>query len=319
MPCPPKFSIMLSRFPGGSLFPVDMPDTTDYFAQISYELKQNPDCKFIEWCRVSDTPITMSRNKVVNIALAKEVDFLLMLDNDMKPDMYLGQDALAEPFLPSALKFALDRWDEGPHIVAVPYCGPPPLENIYVFQWSTWETDHPNPDYSLQQYSREEAARKIGFEQVAALPTGICLFDMRVFRDILKPPYFYYEWKDLTEADKASTEDVTMTRDAGLAGAKLWCAWSSWAGHYKLKCVGRPRVIYSEDVGKQFKKAIAQDFKKDERILVLGKDGGNHVPALLLENANGKDQIQPGDVGVLERPETIEEAYKESPCQSRGD
>jgi hypothetical protein len=309
---------MLSRFPGGSLFPVDMPDTTDYFAHIVHWLKQNPDCKEVLSYRVSDTPITMSRNRAVQAALENKVDFLLMLDNDMCPDMYIGQDPFAEPFLPPTLDFMLDRWDEGPHMVGAPYCGPPPIENVYVFQWATWETNSPNPDYRLEQFSREESARKIGFEKVAALPTGLILFDMRIFRDLLKPPYFYYEWKDGTESEKASTEDVTMTRDAGLAGAKIWCFWSAWAGHYKLKCVGRPKVLYSDQVGDQMRQAVLKDYKRADRIIIMGADGGNHIPAPLLEKSSVQNEVQSSDVGSP-GPETCQEAFEGPCCSPSGD
>ena len=276
--------------------PLEMPDTVDYFAQIVHELKTNSDCREVLSLRISDTPITMSRNRAVNAALEHKVDFLLMMDNDMLPDMYVGKDPFAEPFLSTSLKFMTERWDEGPHIIGVPYCGPPPIENVYVFQWATWETDNPNPDYRLEQFTREESARKIGLEKVGALPTGLILFDMRVFRDLIKPPYFYYEWKDKTAADKASTEDVTMTRDAGLAGAKVWCLWSAWAGHYKLKCVGRPQVLYSEQVGDQMREAVKNDYKQNDRVVILGPEGGNYIPPCLMENMN-ESEIPIYDLG----------------------
>ena len=288
MPAPDKFSFHIGRFPGGSVMPIDMPDTTDYFAQVVHEMKTDPRCSDVFLSRKSDTPITMSRNWMIEQALAMKSTFMLMIDNDMFPDLYLGKDPFAEPFLKTSLNFMLDRWDEGPHIVGAPYCGPPPYENVYVFRWSNYQSEHPDPDYHLEQFGREEAARKIGFEQVAALPTGLILYDMRVFTDLgLKQPYFYYEWKDQRECEKASTEDVTQTRDAGLRGAKVWCLWSAWAGHYKLKCVGKPRVIVTEQVSKQMTDAVKRDWKAADRELVMGNKGGNYVPAKLTEEKAG--------------------------------
>lgn len=300
MPAPEKWSIGVARFPGGSIMPIDMPDTTDYYAQILHELKVDSRCSEIFRYRVSDTPITMSRNSVVKQALQDKVDFLVMMDNDMSPDMYLGIDPYAEPFLPTAIKFTLDRWDQGPHVVGAPYCGPPPHENVYVFRWSTIETDDPNEgNFGLEQYSREEAALRIGFEEVAALPTGLILFDMRVFRDVLKKkPYFYYQWTSEDEHKKASTEDVTMTRDAGLAGAKIWCLWSAWAGHYKMKLVGRPKLMSSQQVGSQMQAAVKRDWKLPDRVLNMGKPGGFYIPEIIRKDMEKQHagQVQ-NDVG----------------------
>jgi len=294
MPKPDKFSIMISRFPGGSIMPIDMPDTTDYFAKLCHDLKMDSRCSEVITARVSDTPITMSRNLVVEEAKRDKVTFLLMIDNDMSPDVDLGKDPYAEPFMPTALNFCLDRWDSGPHMVGAPYCGPPPIENVYIFRWATDETDDPsNVSPMLHQYSREEAATRIGFEAVGALPTGLILFDMRIFTEILKPPYFYYQWMDKTESQKASTEDVTMTRDAGLAGAKVWCFWSAWAGHWKMKLVGRPKIMSTDVIGDQMKQAVQRDWHLADRVLNMGKPGGNYVPPIMLKpEARDARQIQ---------------------------
>lgn len=280
MPAPDKLNILIARFPGGSIFPVDMPDTTDYFAKLLLSCKRDPRFANVFSERISDTPITMSRNRMVNIAQQLNCHLLLMMDNDMSPDKYLNDDPYAEPFFDTSLDFMLQRWDEGPHIIGAPYCGPPPIENIFVFRWTNVETDSPNPQYGLSQFTREEAARRIGFERVAALPTGLILYDMRVF-NLKKPPHFYYEWKDETAAEKASTEDVTQTRDAGLAGAQVWCNWSAWAGHYKLKCVGKPQVLYTENVGKTMRDAVVRAWSINEKVLIMGPDGGDHIPAPL--------------------------------------
>ncbi len=303
MPAPEKFRIGVARFPGGSIMPIDMPDTTEYYAQILEWLKHDSRCSEVLRYRVSDTPITMSRNLVIESALQDKIDYLVMLDNDMSPDMYLGIDPYAEPFLPTALKFSQDRWDVGPHIIGAPYCGPPPCENVYVFRWATNETDDPNEgQFGLEQYTREEAALRVGFEEVAALPTGLILFDMRVFRDVLKKkPFFYYQWRNDSESAKSSTEDVTMTRDASIAGAKCWCLWSAWAGHYKLKCVGRPKLMSSDQVGAQMKVAVKRDWKLPDRVLNMGKPGGFYIPEIVrkdMEKQNGQVQSDGGGRGT---------------------
>ncbi|MEK0126623.1 hypothetical protein, partial [Bordetella pertussis] len=89
-------------------------------------------------------------------------------------------------------------------------------------------------------YSRAEASQFTGIGEVAALPTGLIMYDMRIF-DMLEPkdenskPWFYYEWADKYQSEKASTEDVSATRDMSLVGQQVlgyspvFCAWDSWA------------------------------------------------------------------------------------------
>jgi hypothetical protein len=84
--------------------------------------------------------------------------------------------------------------------------------------------------------------------------------------------WFYYEWIDdlgvgiSTQSQKGSTEDVTATRDIAFMGIQklgynpLHCAWSSWAGHWKPKCVGRPQVISPAQVSDKYRAAMEPVF-----------------------------------------------------------
>ena len=73
--------------------------------------------------------------------------------------------------------------------------------------------------------------------------------------------WFYYEYNDQYQAEKSSTEDVTATRDIGMIGQlklgynPIHCAWSSWAGHWKPKCVGPPVLVTQDDVAEKYKRA----------------------------------------------------------------
>ncbi len=51
------------------------------------------------------------------------------------------------------------NYDKGPQVVGAPYCGSPPIENIFVFKWGSHETDGFSDESTidLQQYTREEA------------------------------------------------------------------------------------------------------------------------------------------------------------------
>src|SRR5262249_2426190 len=148
-------------------------------------------------------------------------------------------------FWDTTLEFMLAH--NGPCVVAAPYCGPAPHENVYVFRWASFQTGHPNPDNRLEAYTREEAAGLKSIQRAAALPTGLIMIDMRAI-EAIKPPYFYYEWKTQEEMQKASTEDVTFTRDLAFAGIPIYCNWGAWAGHWKMKCVGKPHIIGPDDV-----------------------------------------------------------------------
>lgn len=257
MPSPVK--VMFVRFPYGNQ---ENPDVADWLVPTVIKAKDDPRISEILNIRIADTPITMTRNHAVEIAKKQKADFLVMIDSDMKPDAYLasnnyrlGTDKGAKPFFPEAFDFAYKhREANGPCAIGAPYCGPPPHENIYVFHWATKESEHANPDMSLEQFGREHAAFLSGIQRVAALPTGLILFDMECF-DKIDPPYFSYEWTDEFEQAKASTEDVVLTRDLALAGVPQFCAWSSWAGHWKWKCVGRPIVLTDKAVSEKFRKA----------------------------------------------------------------
>ena len=77
--------------------------------------------------------------------------------------------------------------------------------------------------------------------------------------------FFYYEYTDKYQWQKASTEDVTNTRDISLAGITrlgynpVHCAWSSWAGHWKPRNVRKPRFISAIEVAQRFRTAVDRD------------------------------------------------------------
>ena len=129
-----------------------------------------------------------------------------------------------------------------PATIAAPYCGPPPHECVYVFKWASKSTGDADPSFKLEMFDRDDAARKTGIEEVAALPTGLILYDIRVFRQ-LPPPWFEYEWSDAYRTHKASTEDVYQTRNASIMGLPQFVTWDCWAAHIKTKFVVKPRSL----------------------------------------------------------------------------
>jgi hypothetical protein len=176
-------------------------------------------------------------------------------------------------------------------MVGAPYCGPPPHEHPYVARWRTRETDNPAPDWQLQMYGREEVEQFTGIQDVAALPTGLIMYDMRVF-DLWPVPYFEYQWsgdglpcercgerKPGPRAKKSGTEDVVLTRNISLIGQRKLgynpckCNWDAWAGHWKPKLVRKPRSLPVELIERRYAEAVL---------------AGRHVNDVLLNVGDGK-------------------------------
>ena len=287
---------MFCRFPGGwSNVQQEHPDSVDWYLETVLKAKQDPRISDVFYWRKGDTPVPMIRNIMVEAAEIYKTDLLLILDSDMNPDAYLhtnprklGIEPAAKAFWESSLEFVLSSKD--PCVVAAPYCGPGRYQNAYVFQWAALRNDEVNPNLKLEMYTREESARKGGIEEVGAVPTGLCLIDMRVFRN-MPHPYFYYEWegdglkcercnqrKPGKQIQKASTEDVTWSRDISLlwratkgrTGGRIYCNWDAWAGHWKLECVGKPELLTTDGVGDRYREAILSGRRIDEVLVDVG-------------------------------------------------
>lgn len=255
-----KVSIMLAQFPGGN---ITHPDVADWVTRVSVFCAKDERIERLEHWRVSTTPITMARNRAVVEARKRKVDYLLMVDNDMSPDY-----GAAKGFFSSTLEWLFSEKLSDPCVVAAPYCGPPPHENVYVFKVANFESEQPVLNYKIECFSREEAANRTGFERVIAIPTGLCMIDMRVF-DRMEPPWFYYEYTDKTESELASTEDVTFSRDASFAGIPVYVNWDAWAGHWKPKCVPRPQITTIEEIGENLRATLARGNSRDSKVMVL--------------------------------------------------
>lgn len=222
---------------------------------------------------VSDTPATLTRNRIVRKAQSAGADVLVMLDSDQGMMYHEGEHGVKD-FFKSSFDFLCEHYDKGPCVIGAPYCGPPTRdnENMYVFRWRIPSDRGSETLFSLDQYTREEAALMTGISEVAALPTGAIMYDMRCF-DLIEPPYFKYEWKDKYEDEKGSTEDVQNTRDISIAGIlkhgynPVFCNWDSPVGHWKPWCVpGRPKVYSAKCVADTLKTAILKNIMPGDTI-----------------------------------------------------
>lgn len=278
----PKYSLYIHRFPyGGS----EASECVDWLMKTYHQAKLDPRFDRVVTDRLNDTPITMTRNAAIMKARAQGFDYLLIVDSDMAPDVDLAGDPTAKPFFDVAVDFALANRAR-PVVIAAPYCGPPPHENIYVFRWANrGNTLHPSAaNARLDQFTREEAAVLAGVQEVGALPTGLMLLDLRAF-DHLPHPWTYYEYHDAgadcdqcgrrgsgPETQKASTEDVTLTRDLGLLGVGIYCAWDSWAGHIKRYVVGKPRPYTTDVVAVKMREALGRRVYAGEQMIEVAAD-----------------------------------------------
>lgn len=292
-----QVSVLFARFPFGAS---EHPDGVDWLLRTHAKCLGDKRIAKAEFWRIDDTPITMGRNRCLVEAQKRGFDLVCMLDSDMAPD-YPG----GKKFWDTSLDFLLNH--PGPCCVAAPYCGPPPHENVYVFQWGKKQDGHPNVDMSIDQFTREEAARRGGIEEVAALPTGLFLFDMRAL-SVLKPPYFTYEWTDEFQTHKASTEDVVFTRNLSLSGIPVYCNWDSWAGHWKRKCVHKPTLLNVDDVRGLYREAVVNGRKSDERLVMIGE---GQPPDRLLERqrANGHPSLRDMVVALDAVPRPAETVF----------
>lgn len=277
-----KFNVGFAHFAygGNGGISSETPDIREWQVPLVAELSQDKRVGSIRVWNISDTPITMSRNRAVLMAREYGVDVLVMVDSDMRPDILLGQDKDAKPFFKSSFDFLVGHYAKGPCVIGAPYCGPPPHECVYVFEWRNMRNDTPSPDFQLKMYERQTAAKFSGVQECAALPTGLIMYDMRAF-ELTEPkeaddkPWFYYEWADKYAAEKASTEDVTMTRDLSLVGTEklgynpVYCNWDAWAGHYKPLVVGKPQYIDSKDISKKLKQSWEANYDKDVKLVDL--------------------------------------------------
>lgn len=252
-------------------------ETTRWLMNLSAHFARSDEYE-AEVIETQDTPADMVRNRIARAAQQAKFDYLLMVDSDMEPDYYSrpgpDQCPTARPFVSTALQFLKNLGR--PAVIAAPYCGPPPDEFPYIFDW---KCGHAGPDFKdkLQMVSRDIAAIRRGVHQAAALPTGLMLIDMRVF-DILPPPWFYYEYTDKFHTNKASTEDVTFSRDCTLARIPIYCLWDSWARHVKTIRVPRPDQRTVDIVMPRMRDILIRAWEPGDTLVEVGTSEGRSEP-----------------------------------------
>ncbi len=288
----PKWKVTLAQFPENRGNTFLAPCT--WIGKLMAQLETHPDCHGVDlWAKEGgDTPITMLRNLCLVQAEQNGSDYVLMIDSDNKPDLYLGADPLAKPFFWSSLEFMQQH--HGPCVVAAPYCGGPPDEGVHCFRWVNMTSKDANPDFAMKTITRHEASQMRGMFKAAAAATGVILIDMRAVKK-LRHPRFYYEWKDETESVKASTEDVVFTRNLNYEGVPVYVNFDAWAGHIKPKMVGKPIPVHGVSVTRQLRKH-AQDMA-----LGLVEELPTQEPPIRVFDRNSFKELPP----TFQKPELL--------------
>lgn len=299
--------VMICHFPygGNGGIATEVPAIRKWEVQTVLKAKKDPRVGEIRSIDIADTPITMTRNRAVRIAQEWGAHVLIMIDSDQNPLRH-ANEPWHKPFWDVAFDELYNHYQKGPLVIGAPYCGPPPYENVYLFQFeSNMSGIGDETEIQMQQFNRPQAAAMTGVGEVAALPTGLTMWDMRIF-DIVKPSgkmrrqvleelvegkltikqalrelsegWFYYEWKDGYADEKASTEDVASTRDIGmviqdqLGYNPLRCAWDSWIGHIKPWDVGKPLQYNVDNVARTFRAVVEGGLEVTDRVMDFRSD-----------------------------------------------
>jgi hypothetical protein len=250
------WSVMLARFPGSGM---ERTEIVDWIAQAQVWGHANERIgKILNWQHISGAlPVSAARNRSVRDAIDLGVDFLVMLDSDMAPD--IG----SKPFLPTAFDFATERWQTVPTVIAAPYLMGAPESKPVVGRWAS---NNGGSNIFVSMYTREEAATMTGIQPAPFLGTGLTLFDVRVFAGFTvgertikaAPPWFEFEFEEPYHDKVVCGEDIHCTRNIAGAFAAYgletnYCAWDCWSDHVKSVRQGKPIAYSMLDVAEMFR------------------------------------------------------------------
>ncbi len=343
-----KVDVLIAQFAyaGNGGVAAILPELGTWLAGLTQTLNKDDRIGRVAVKRYGDIPLTMERNRVVRDSVEGKFDIIVMLDSDNVPDLYLGRKHWAKAFWDSSFEFAYQRLLRGvPTVVAAPYCGPPPHpvnggeENVYVFYGQSNRTDSGEVSLRVEAYSREHASQMRGIQEMAAGPTGCILYTTSAFellpidrrsdseilaefksgvidseqcaRKLRMQSYFWYEFTDGWQTRKASTEDVTNTREIGMSGQLkhgepiCFCNWDAWAGHMKPHCVGMPEPIRMETISAVYQEAVLKNVKADEFIADVDFLRGRQVDPSVYEKA-AREAFQVNDEIDTESPDSAE-------------
>lgn len=292
---PQKFRVAIAVFTygGSSCAEWLRPEIAEWFVDAAMYCRDEPRIsELVGPISIATTPLSYGRNLAFKKAREAGADFLLMMDNDLKPDSRVGLDSRARPFLPAAFNFLADRYHLGPHVVAGPYmCVDDGAAKLHAYRTvSRLGIDKTDPaELDMAAVTRHEAAISTGFEPMVSSIIGWSLSDIRV-KDLLGPTGFHHEYDDHHEV-RVGTEDLSATRDMVLAAqAKglphpLYMNWDGWAGHYKVVMIDKPQVLEVDTAVRSMRAAIEHATEKDVHRVYVDEQRG------MLAETNGKGAL----------------------------
>lgn len=206
-------------------------ETGAFLFDLGCKLSTHPLIAKVSQAVLRSSRIAMNRNLLVKSAIEDGVDFLLMIDPDMAPDMYVDHCSGALSFIESSLQHLV----ENPFgIIGAPAVGEPPDMKVNVFV--------NGPDGVGRRMTHAELLERVQdprIEDVVAMGTGLMLIHMPIFCH-LQQPYFQDEYTDNTFTELKKSQDIVFTERAHMAGIPVWCNYYSFSGHVKSSILGCP-------------------------------------------------------------------------------
>ena len=209
------------------------PETSDWLCKLHAELLHSGRCDDLGMTGFNTYRSIMGRNKAIKAAIDAKCDYLLMVDPDMVPDMYVGKHPKAKHFFSSSLAW-LENYPGG--MVGAPAVGGRPDYRPNVYR------GREGIDEKARELTHEEcraALENPRMEHVSGIGSGLLLMDVNMFKK-LKPPWFHDTFTDATNSKLKLGQDMYLCNIAAEAGIKVWCNWYSWAGHIKAEVLGCP-------------------------------------------------------------------------------
>ncbi len=218
--------------------------TCTWISSLSNQLASVSDDYRLAHYETGTSRIAIGRNNAAAAAIRGDFDYLLMIDPDMEPDLYVGDPRfpLAEKFIESSLWFLKDN---PVAIVGAPATLSDGTSNVRIFHGSE---DEARRSSSLLALTDSEVAERVAeprMERVSAIGTGLAIVPVEVFRRVESP------WFADIYDDEISTlllgQDYRFCLHCGAAGVPAYANWFSFSGHWQYQCLGIPGIDLIDD------------------------------------------------------------------------
>lgn len=208
----------------------------DFLVQTVLDLQAHPRVRGASYVPINQLDIATARNLAAQLALSREEDILVMVDNDIKP---------AKGFVWAAIDLILHQLDNGhgPTVVVSPTrCGNGEVNIKRVEHLDGYGEHGINVSSPVPLL---EAIKRVGVEPVPLAGAALIAIHTGTFEALAKHkglPYFYVEYADESETEIVTSEDIAFTRDCNLHGVPVVALWNYWSSHWKEQELARPTI-----------------------------------------------------------------------------